>query len=372
MLHKSFNNNSLSISEKIGQLFFIGIHGDRYNDSIDEILEKVNPGGVCLFARNIKKAERTRDLLDKIRKRLPLEPFLSIDQEGGLVDRLSCVVESMPSAKDLGKGGERGPVIKQAELTAGILRVLGFNMNFAPVMDVTDKSRKGFIMDTQRRTFGNSPSGVIELTKNYLCALQNQGVLGCAKHFPGIGAVESDPHDELPSIDLTREELFKIDIAPYASHFKNKNVFAVMTGHTTYSSFDLQEVDSDGSLLPSSLSCKIVNGLLRSELGFKHVALTDDLEMGAVVNNYGIADASKMAIQAGNDFLLICNDPKSVYEGFEALLKAVEKGQISEERIDKSLKRISFVRDKLKPPLEFSKKRLKELSDEIVELKKSI
>lgn len=372
MLHNSFNNNSLSVSQKIGQLFFIGIHGDKYDDSIDEILKKVNPGGVCLFARNIKQAERARDLLDKIRKRLPFEPFLSIDQEGGSVDRLRCVVESMPSAKNLGKSGEREAVIKQAELTAGILRILGLNMNFAPVMDVTDKSRKGFIMDTQKRTFGSSLSEVIELTKNYLCALQNQGVLGCAKHFPGTGAIKSDPHDELPSVELNREELFELDITPYKSHFSQKHVFAVMVGHTTYPSFDLQESDSDRRLLPSSLSRNMVTVLLRDELGFENLAVTDDLEMGAVANNYGIADASKMAIQAGNDFLLICNDPKSIYEGFEALLKAVEKGEISEERIDKSLKRISFVRDKLKPPLEFSKKRLKELSDEIVELKKSI
>ena len=196
--------------------------------------------------------------------------------------------------------------------------------------------------------------------------------MGCLKHFPGIGAVELDPHEDLPKVELCREELFELDLAPYRSHFNNSDVFAVMIGHTTFPSFDLQETDSSGKLLPSSLSRNIVTGLLRDELNFENLALTDDLEMGAVVSNYGIGEASKMAIQAGNDLLLICSDPKLVYEGFDSVLKAVEDGEIAEERIDRSLKRISHVRTRLRPPLEFSKRRLAELSDEISKLKQSI
>ena len=313
-LNNTIDGSSLSIEEKVGQLFFIGIPTGEFDNKTTELLKRVKPGGVCLFARNTKQAEQIRELLEKIRENLVFEPFLSIDQEGGLVDRLRRIVEPMPSAKEVSKAGNVKTASELAKITAETIRILGFNMNFAPVIDVTDDSRNGFIMDTQARTFGNTKDEVTDFTTAYLEALQKGGALGCVKHFPGIGAVEFDPHEELPTVGLCREELFELDLVPYINHFKNGNVFAIMTGHTTFPSFDLQETDTNGKLLPSSLSQKIVTNLLRDELNFENLALTDDLEMGAIINNYGIGEASKMAVKAGNDFLLICNDSKSVYE----------------------------------------------------------
>jgi beta-N-acetylhexosaminidase len=363
---------NLPIKKKIGQLFFIGLPFEELDTESLELLEKISPGGICLFSRNTKNAEKTRKLLDDISAKSVYQPFLSLDQEGGLVDRLRRISEPMPSARDISKNGNPENAARLAKITAEMIRILGFNMNFAPVVDVTNDKRTGFIMDNQLRTFGNSAEDVFEFSSNYLETLQSSGIIGCLKHFPGIGAVEFDPHEELPTILSDRAELFEIDLQPYLEHFKKKRVQAVMTAHTTYPRFDLQETDSNGKLLPSSLSQKIVTDLLRTELGYQGLALTDDLEMGAIVNNYGIGEATKMAFLAGSDFLLICNDIRAINTGFETMLKAFETGEISESRIDESLERIFFVRQLLEKPLRFSQSRLAELSLEIKDLKKSL
>lgn len=362
----------LSLKEKVGQLYFIGLPGDEYDDGARALVEGIAPGGICLFARNIKKADKTRALLDTLRAELPFEPFLSLDQEGGLVDRLRRIVTPMPSVQEISAAGRVEDASRLAELTAEVVRILGFNMNFAPVVDITDKSRQDFVMNTQCRTFGCSLEEVDEFSGAYLKTLQDGGCLGCLKHFPGIGAVEFDPHNELPTVNLDRKQLFGLDIKPYVKHFAAENVYAIMTGHTTFPPFDLQEADSNGKLLPSSLSYNIVTKLLRDELKFTGLALTDDLEMGAVVENYGIGEASKMAVEAGNDFILVCNDPDAIFDSFNAVLKAAEKGEISEERIDQSLERIFRVRNSLSQPLEFDEQRLSSLSIEIDELKQSL
>ncbi len=364
--------NKLSLNEKVGQLFFIGVPGEELDSFTSDLIDEISPGGVCLFARNTKNSEKTRDLLENIRENLPFEPFLSLDQEGGLVDRLRRICEPFPSPRDISKSRDFENVVRLAKITAEAVRILGFNMNFAPVTDVADESREDYVMNAQQRVFGDSKEETFEYTSKYLQALQEGGCLGCIKHFPGIGAVEFDPHSELPSVLCSGEELFETDLFPYVEHFRNGDARAVMIGHTAFPSIDLQETDSSGKLLPSSLSYNFVTSLLRIKLGFDDLALTDDLEMGAILKNYGIGEASKMAFQAGNDFLLICNDPAAIRAGFHAVLEAAEQGEISEDRINESLERIWRIRQDLQAPLEFNESRLEELSREIVELKNSL
>ncbi|MCB1026046.1 MAG: glycoside hydrolase family 3 protein [Acidobacteria bacterium] len=364
--------SSLTLREKIGQMFFIGLPGEDLDETGLKLISEISPGGVCLFARNAKNGEKTRNLLDGVRGKLKFEPFLSLDQEGGLVDRLRRIVEPIPSARDISRKGDLDKVRRLAEITAEVVRILGFNLNLAPVIDVINPSREGFIMANQSRCFGNSKEDVLEFTGAYLETLQNGGCLGCLKHFPGIGGVQFDPHEELPSVDVSKDEFYETDLFPFINHFKAGNVRAVMTGHTAFPLLDLQERDSSGKLLPSSLSYNIVTKLLRDELGFENLALTDDLEMGAIVKNYGIGAASKMSIMAGNDFVLICNDPGAILDGFNAVLGAVETGEIPESRIDESLERIWRVREALSAPLEFDESRLEELSQETRELKESL
>ncbi len=368
----STDYKNLSIEQKIGQLFFIGLPGEDFDEATKELLKNISPGGICFFARNTKNAEKTRNLIENVTEHLMFQPFFSIDQEGGLVDRLRRIVEPIPSAKDIGRSGNPEMAEKLAGLTAEVIRILGFNMNFAPVVDVTNETRKGFIMDNQQRTFGNSKEETFQYTDMYLKKLQEGGVLSCLKHFPGIGAVEFDPHEELPSVELDRDELFETDLFPFLNHFEQNDVDAVMTAHTVYPNFDLQETDSNGKLLPSSLSHNIVTRLLRDELNFEGLALTDDLEMGAIIKNYGIGEATKMAFLAGSDFLLICNDENAIHQGFDAILDAYKSGEITENRIDDSLEKIFRVRQKLQKPLAFSESKLMELSQEIKELKENL
>ena len=372
MQNFSSEYENLSIEEKIGQLFFIGIPSEELDLETTDLLDEIKPGGICLFARNTKNAAKIRKLLNDISEQLSFQPFLSLDQEGGLVDRLRRVVEPMPSIKEITSANAAQNVEILANLTAEIIRIIGFNMNFAPVVDVTNTEREKFVMNNQKRTFGNSTEEVIELSSDYLENLQNGGIIGCIKHFPGIGAVQFDPHDELPSVKITEEELRKTDLLPFIKHLENEKIFAVMTGHVTFPMLDLQEFDSNGKLLPSSLSQNIITKLLRDELGFENLVLTDDLEMGAVVKNYGIGEASKMAFLAGSDFILICNSQDAVRESFKAIMEAVESGEITEKRLDQSLERIFRVRQKLSKPLEFDENRLKELSLEIKKLKESL
>lgn len=362
------NIENLDLRQKIGQLFFIGLPGTEIDEKTADLLKTISPGGICLFSRNIKTATQTRKLLNDLREVLPVEPFLSLDQEGGLVDRLRRIITPMPSAQDFTKKGELQIVERIAEITAEVIRILGFNMNFAPVVDVINDRRNKFVNGLYSRGFGKSKEDVVRMTSVYLNALQDEGCIGTIKHFPGYGATETDSHEELPTVKLTKEELFETDLYPYFELFKNSGVFAVMVGHAAYPSIDLQEKDSKGKFLPSSLSRNFVTSLLREQMNYQNLVLTDDLEMGAIMKNYGIGEASKMALKAGNDCLLICADTNRMLEAFEFVANAVETGGISEERIDASLKRIADIKNRLQPPLAFDENRLSQLSDDIKKL----
>lgn len=360
--------HSLTIEKKIGQLFFIGIPSAEFDENTQNLLETIKPGGVCFFSRNIREAEKTRFLIERILEHSETRPFLSIDQEGGLVDRLRRILEPMPSVESL-KNLEQAE--KLAEITAKVLSLLGFNMNFAPVIDVTNESRQKFINGLNSRIFGNSSESTAEFGKIYLETLQKNGIIGCLKHFPGLGASEVDSHEELPTVNLSQNELFDIDLFPYRQIFNSSKVSAVMAAHAAYPDSDLQEQDQSGKLLPSSLSFNFITKLLRNDLGFQGIIITDDLEMGAIIKNYGIGEACKLALNAGVDMLAICNKSDNIRTGYSAILEAVQNGEISENRINESLKRIGSVKNLIKSTSPFEKSWLNELSNEIVKLKEN-
>lgn len=360
---------SQPIEKKVGQLFFIGLPGAELNEPSRRFLKKISPGGVCLFSRNIRQIGQTRKLLDDIRGEFSVEPFLSLDQEGGLVDRLRRVIEPMPAAGLFKKSED---VEKFAAVTAETVRLLGFNMNFAPVADVIDASRKASNNGLYSRAFGNSKKEAAEFACAYLESLQKNGCLGCLKHFPGLGASKVDSHEELPLVDIEEAELFEVDLLPYRKIFKTSEVNAVMVAHASFPRIALQETDQNGKLLPSSLSFNFVSKLLRQKLEFQKLVVTDDLEMGAILKNYKIGEACKMAVKAGADMLAVCNNPQLIEEGYDAVLEAAKAGEISEDRIDNSLRRIADVKSKIQTPPAPDESRLNELSDEIKVLKLSL
>jgi beta-N-acetylhexosaminidase len=356
---------SLAVEQKIGQLFFIGIPGADIDEPTRALLDKIQPGGVCLFSRNIRERSQTRDLLDELREPLPVEPFLSVDQEGGLVDRLRRILTPMPPAEKI-RTIEDASVF--GSIVAETLCILGFNMNFAPVIDVIDEKRSGYSNGLHSRAFGRSKEEAAGLAAAFLNAMQDNGCLGCVKHFPGLGASEVDSHKELPTVSIPEDEFFEKDLYPYKKMFASGSVKSVMVAHAAFPNVRLQEADQSGKLLPSSLSPAIISKLLRGDLGFDGLVLTDDLEMGAIVENYGVGEACRMAISAGADMLAICASVDAINEGYTAVADAVTTGEISEERLDQSIDRISSLKRSFKPPPPFDNETLDTLSDKVAEL----
>jgi beta-N-acetylhexosaminidase len=359
--------NSLSIEQKVGQLFIIGLPGPELTGDSLKLFREIQPGGVCLFTRNIREAEQTRLLTDAVRANSSIAPLISIDQEGGLVDRLRRLVTPMPAAAEIATSEQAAEL---GRITGELLRLLGLNIDFAPVVDVATPERSAANNGIYSRTFGESAVQAEELAGSFLSALQNAGCLGCLKHFPGLGATSVDSHEELPTVPIQAEEFEQVDLVPFRTLIPT--VPAVMVAHASYPNVHLQEQDQNGKLLPSSLSYSFVTKLLREEMGFEGAAITDDLEMGAILKNYGIGEACKMAVQAGEDLLAICADPGRIREGYRAVLNAVKEGAISEDRLDVSLTRIGELKSRLFPPLTFDQARLDSLSSQIAGLKESL
>lgn len=354
--------SSLTIEQKIGQLFFIGIPGAELDAFTFELLREVPAGGICLFARNVRDRLQTRQLLDELRRALPTEPLLSVDQEGGRVDRLRRIMTPMPAAARLRTIDDAREL---AAIIAESLSILGFNMDFAPVVDVIDSKRAASDNGLFSRAFGSSTTDVVEMAEGFLEELQSRGVIGCLKHFPGLGASTVDSHEELPLVGIDDATLLEIDLLPYTAI---RNVEAVMIAHAAYPQSRLQETGESGKLLPASMSGSMVTGLLRTELNFRGLVITDDLEMGAIVRNFGVGQACVMAIEAGCDMLAICADPNAIRQGYGTVMSAVENGRLGAERIEASLERIARVKARLTQPPEFDNGRLDSLCEAIREL----
>jgi len=248
-----------------------------------------------------------------------------------------------------------------ASIIAETLLVLGLNMDFAPVVDVIDEERAKHSNGLFSREFGRSADDVVTLAGAFLTTLQRDGVAGCLKHFPGLGASKVDSHEELPSVEASEAELLATDLFPYEKLLSDAR--SVMVAHATFPQHPLQDEDQNGKLLPSSLSFNFITQLLREQLGFDGLVITDDLEMGAIIKNYGIGDACVMAMKAGADMLAICADPERISEGYHAVLAACEGGKISEGRLNASLERIARVKDAAVRPPSFSSERLQLLSE---------
>lgn len=366
---ESHELSKLSLDQKIGQLFFVGLPTDHLDKQAQAIVDTVKPGGVCLFARNIKEPEQVRNLLDELRKQSAVEPFLSVDQEGGLVDRLRRLLGPMPAASRINSAQNAAA---QGQIVGEALLSLGFNMDFAPVVDVIDDRRSAFTNGLHSRAYGSAVEDVVSIASAFTDALQRTGIIGCLKHFPGLGASEVDSHEELPTVDIGEEEFRSVDLVPFKHLIDSRMARAVMVAHAAYPELDLQEKDRDGKLLPSSLSSNIVTKLLRNELGFEGLVLTDDLEMGAIMKTYGVAEASLMAIQAGNDMVAICAGVDSILQAHETITSAVRDGRIGAQRLDDTVQRILGLKRKLSVPSELEPDLISSLSQRIVELNGSL
>jgi beta-N-acetylhexosaminidase len=365
---------SLPLEQQIGQFFFIGLPGPELDDEARWLIEEIKPGGIILFGRNVESTEQVRKLLDGARAMLPIAPLCGIDQEGGLVDRLRDIFTPMPSARALRQHGDLSGVRTLGRVTGEVLLMLGLDINFAPVMSIITQARSQLTNGLYSRSFGSSPGEVLGYTTVYMRGLQATGCLGCLKHFPGIGAGDVDSHVEMPMVPLSRDDLLAQDLAPYIELFQRADdrVRVVMVSHGGFPNIDIKKGTTGGLLEPASISPRIVSNLLRQELGYKHLVVTDDLEMGAIAKHCEIEDAAVRAFQAGEDMLLICATPETIRRGYRALLDAARKGQISEKRIQTSLKRIAATKALVKPSPPLDMEKYNRLAKEIQDLNETL
>jgi beta-N-acetylhexosaminidase len=364
------NLYALPLEQQIGQFLFIGLPGTEFDDETRALVEYVNPGGVIIFGRNVAGPEQLRTLLDSVREVVPTPPLFGIDQEGGLVDRLRRIFTPMPSARTIRQHGDLAAARALGRITGEVLRMLGFNINFAPVMSIMTEDRDLLSNGLYSRSYGRSPGEVLGYTTVYMRGLQGTGMIGCLKHFPGIGAGEVDSHEEMPVVRLSHDALIAQDLAPYIELFQRRDdrVRCVMVSHGGFPNIDIREETTGGLIEPASLNYNIVTRLLREELGYRHLVVTDDLEMGAIARHCEIEDAVVRATLAGEDMCLICATPDTIKRGYDGLLAAAKSGTLSEARIKQSLERIARTKTIMERPQPLDLDRFKSLADEILKL----
>jgi beta-N-acetylhexosaminidase len=361
---------SLPLDQQIGQFFFIGLPGTKLDNATRDLITEVQPGGVIIFGRNVASPEQLRSLLDGVRELLPTPPLVGVDQEGGLVDRLRKIFTPMPSARTIRQHGDLAAARALGRITGEVLRMLGFNINFAPVMSIMTDDRDLLSNGLYSRSFGRSPGEVLGYSTVYMRGLQGAGCVGCLKHFPGIGAGEVDSHEQMPVVKLSHDDLIAQDLAPYIELFQRRDdrVRCVMVSHGGFPNIDIKQEMTGGVLEPASLNYSIVTKLLRDELGFKHLVITDDLEMGAIARHCEIDQATVRAFLAGEDMLLICATPEKIRRGYHALLAAAREDKLPQERVHGSLKRIAAMKALVQPPLPFDRERFDALSQQVAQL----
>ncbi len=367
----------LPLEQKVGQLLFVGLPGTEVDAETAALLEEVQPGGVCIFGRNVRGAEQVRALNDGVREKLAIKPLISTDQEGGLVDRLRRICTPMPAARVIRQHGDIAAARALGRITGEILRLLGFNMNFAPVLDIMTPERDLLSNGLYSRSFGRSPGEALGYSMVYLRGLQSAGILGCLKHFPGIGAGEVDTHEEIPVINLSQEDLVMQDLSPYIELFTQRQdeddrVRVIMISHGGFPKISLNTGEIGGKLFPASINKQIVTKLLRGQLGYKHLVVTDDMEMGAILRYYSIEEAAALAFDAGEDMILICSSTDAVRQSYHSLLAKFRSGELSTEKLDETLLRIADVKAIVTNPLPFDAGKFSRLSEEVAELNQKL
>lgn len=331
--------SKMTLNEKIGQMIFAGISGKTLNDNDLSLINEYKVGGIIFFKDNLASTNQTLNLLNEIKSvnannGIPL--FLGIDEEGGRISRLPNEINNIPSSKKISESNDVFFAHDIGKILGKELSAFGFNLNFAPVLDVNSNPKNPIIGD---RSFGDDPEIVSSFGIAAMKGLQSENIISVVKHFPGHGDTAVDSHLDLPVVSKSIEQLYELELIPF------KNAIAEGTDVVMVAHILLPKVDST---FPSSMSKEIITGILREQLNFDGVVITDDLTMKAITNNYNIAAAAVNSVKAGSDIILIAHDYHNVISSFQALKKAVENGEIPEERIDESVTRILQLKEKYK------------------------
>ena len=339
----------------LGQLIMTGVPGKELEPATARLFRKVQPGAFILFGRNIETAAQLRNLIDDLRDLSEVEPIITIDQEGGRVSRLRLIGNEPPNAQQLRDKGDLALIRRHGDITGRLLRLFGFNLDLCPVLDISfdddaDNSLRG-------RCYGKTVEQVARNAAAFNEAMRGQGIASCGKHFPGYSAATSDAHYQLPLIDRSREQLDQCELAVFRT-FVN-NVDSMMICHGWYPCFEPEKT-------PATLSRRIITDLLRNQLGFDGLIMTDDLDMGAILTRYQLEDTIRLVIAAGNDVAMICHRIPEI-EHVHRILRTLPRNQI-----DRALKSVARFKKNLTSPDKFSEAAFHKIDGEIWNLRVAV
>ncbi|MBQ7570204.1 MAG: hypothetical protein IJT22_04665 [Synergistaceae bacterium] len=344
----------MTLKEKVGQLFVIRpdqldtslspeqVHDSKASGSksltplMRKTLAEYPAGGFAIFRKNILDPEQLKSFIDDLKNACKISPVMAVDEEGGRIARIAnhnkFNVTKFKSMEAIGRTGNAKNAYRAAQVIGGYLKEYGFTLNFAPVADINTNPENIIIGD---RAFGSTPELVSKMAGAYLDGLHAQDMAGCLKHFPGHGDTKDDTHSGYAAVYKTWDELLKCELIPFIDNLDKAD--CIMTAHVTLESISGER--------PATLTSEIITGKLRDELGYKGVIITDALMMKAICDHYSSGEAAVLAIEAGNDILLM---PDDYISAFNAILNAVKSGRISERRLDESVLRILDLKDKYK------------------------
>lgn len=321
---------NMTLEEKIGQMLIVYYRTSEADSNLVNILNEVKPGGFILFGENFESYEQAKKMIDTINSTSDIPMFMSVDQEGGRVQRIKNLsdvnVTIIPSMNRVGNMNDEKLSYDVGRVVGEELRVFGINMDFAPVLDIYSNVDNTVIGN---RSFGNTSEIVTKMGLSFAKGLQSTGVIPVYKHFPGHGDTSEDSHYTLPVITKTKEQLEELELIPFKEAIKN-NAKVIMIGH-------LAVPNITGDNTPASLSKKVINDWLKEELGYKGLVITDALNMGALTNDYSKKEIYVNAINAGVDLLLM---PSPSKEAVRIIKEAVANGEINEKQIDESVLKI--------------------------------
>ena len=323
----------MTVREKLGQLLMFGFPGTQLGQEALQLIEEYKAGNVVLFAHNLTDAAQMRSLCEDVRRRIEAAcgaaPIISIDQEGGVVARLPQDAVSFPSAMAVAATGDVHNAYEAAFDTARELAALGVNCNLAPVVDVNTNAANPVI---GVRAYGSRPQRVSDFAREVIRGHVQAGVMPVAKHFPGHGDTDVDSHLGLPLVKKSMEELKACELVPYRDAIA-QDVPAIMAAHILFPALEKED-------LPASMSRAILQGLLRGEMGFAGLVVSDCLEMGAIQDHYGTPEGFVAALKAGVDLACISHTPSLALRALDLAYEAVRDGSLPMERVDEAVERV--------------------------------
>jgi beta-N-acetylhexosaminidase len=316
------------LERRVARLFVVGFSGTTPDRHIVRLIDD-GVGGVILFKRNVESAPQVAALVKALKTRAGRPLLLSVDQEGGRVARLrGHPFTALPPMRALGTSRDVALARRVGRLLAYEVRALGFDQDYAPVLDVDTNPANPVIGD---RALHSDPQEVARLGVALAQGLEDGGVASCGKHFPGHGDTAKDSHLDLPSLSHGLERLRRVELVPFAAYAK-AGLASLMTAHVVFDAVDPKT--------PATLSHKALTHLLREELGFSGVVVSDDLEMKAIADHFSVARAAVEGLKAGADQFLVCHHEEAQRSAIEAVAKAVEAGEVSQARLDAALARV--------------------------------